>query len=567
MAFGIGNLGQIVSDFTESLNQIFGLGSGSSASKMNSLNLANPKYQGISNFAPEKWVGNTQGPKVRYGFVMMRSAAVRSNTNPSNPVNFLSPDSVTYYLDIPPQSITQKENFATNIQATRKGIIVESEGVVFKDIIIQGTTGVFPGPRGNFNGPRANLNLIEPPHPPEGVSAKTGLSTASNVKVVSGYEEFLALRQYFLKYASNKTQLNGDIFLIFINEKDNQAIIVEPLEFTMERNSKSPLTYNYRIVMKGIGTLSSIFLPPEGGGPKSTLEQILEGIGNVSGNIQAGIGQARAAINATSGLFQKTFQAIDQTVNGPLRQVQFALEDLSNGISDTLSLPTILSRNFTSAIAGIRENASNVGAALGFNNSTDSKASAAQQTLESNVLAHVADDSRVQIPRSFVDDTKGKLQNHSNDLADAFNLGDPLYDQIKGRTPTNNPGPLKQVSDSEFLLLGNIQGLSETLNQVLTTNSAFQSDAEKNFDQANQVFSDSTIVNQSPDINLTKPSRVKQVKIKRNDTLERIALRELNSALRWPEIVVLNNLKPPYIDVDGGDGVRKPGESILIGVE
>ena len=47
------------------------------------------------------------------------------------------------------KSIQQKEIFANNITATRKGVIVESEGVVFKDIIIKGTTGVFPHQRGS----------------------------------------------------------------------------------------------------------------------------------------------------------------------------------------------------------------------------------------------------------------------------------------------------------------------------------------------------------------------------------------------------------------------------------
>lgn len=568
MAFGIGNLGQIVSDFTESLNQIFGLGSGSSASKMDFHNLDNPRFQGIAQFDATKWIGNTKGPKVRYGFTMMNADEIKANigSDANSTVTTLT-DYTAYYLDIPPQSITQKENFATNIQATRKGIIVESEGVVFKDIILQGTTGVFPGQRGSFNGPQANLSdLTAPPSEPAGVGAD-GLSKASNVKVVSGYEEFLSLRQYFLKYAYTKTQTNGNVFLIFINEKDNQSLIVEPLEFTMERNSKSPLTYNYRIVMKAIGTLSTVFSNALSGGSKSQLEQILEGIGNVSANLQAGIGQARAAINATSGLFQKTFQAVDQTVNGPLRQVQFALDDLANGISDTMSLPTILSRNFTNTIANIRENANNVGAALGFNNGTDAAAAAAQFTLEASVLASIENDSRITMARSFVEDTKQALQAHSDDLADAFNLGDPLYDSIHGRIPTNDPGPLKVVSDEEFLLLGNIQGLSDILNQVLTTNSAFQSDAEKNFNLANQAFNDPNALQQIPDIDFRKPKQVKQVKIRSNDTLERIALRELRSALRWPEIVILNDLKPPYIDPAGGDGVKKPGDTVLVGVE
>lgn len=565
MPFGIGNLGQIVSNFKESLNQIFGLGSGSNASKMAYHNLANPKFQGIAQFDPSRWVGNTQGQKYKYGFKILTGQEIAENIAPDSALS-VEIDHTVYWLDIPPQSIVQKDNFATNITATRKGIIVESEGVVFKDIVIKGTTGVFPGARGNFNGPKANLNdLTAPPSPPAGVNEK-GLSTASNVKVVSGYEEFLALRQYFLSYAYYKMQSDGNRFMIFINEKDNQSLIVEPLSFEMERSSKSPLTYNYTMIFKCIGTLANVFASSREGTSKSQLEKILEGIGNVSANIQAGIGQGRAAINATAGALQKTSQAIDQTVNGPLLQLQFALEDLSNGITDTLSLPTILARNFTSAIAGIRENASNVGAALGFNNSDAARTGAATFSLNESVLAQIAADSRIPLARSFVEDVKDNLQSQSDDLADSFNLGDPLYDQILGRIPTNDPGPLKVVSDEEFLLLGNVQLMSDLLNQVLATNSAFQSDAEVNFDQANQVFQDANAPQQLPFINYAKPEKVRQVRIRGRDTLERIALRELKDALRWPEIVILNNLKPPYIDPAGGDGVKKPGDTLLVGV-
>ena len=563
MAFGVGNLGNIVADFKDSLNQIFGLGTSSGTDKMGTMDEAS--YGGIAFFDPSKWTGNTINPtNVKYGFKVLSSIEILKNTSDVTKASTRQTDSNTYYLDIPPQAITQKEIFSTAIQATRKGIIVETEGVVFKDIIIQGTTGIFPGKRGNFNGPQANLNLIAPPSPPSGVDIQTGKSKASNIKEVSGYEEFLALRQYFLKYAHDKLQKNGDLFLVFINEKDNQTLIVEPLEFTMERNSKSPLTYNYKIVLKAIGTLNLIFndLPPA---QKSLLEQILDGIGNVSANLSAGIGQARAAINATSSTLQRTFQAIDQTVNGPLRQVQFALEDLSNGLSDTLSLPAILSNNFTSAIAGIRENASTIASTLGFNNSTSAASGAATISFQQDTINHINNDSRVQMPRSFVDTVKTSLQTHSDNLADSLNLGDPLYNQIKGRTPTDNPGPLKVASDEEFLLLGNIQKLTDTLNQVLATNSAFQTDAEKEFTAANAIFTNTSLLQSNPDFEFTKPVSVRQIRIQQNDTLEKIAARELKNVLRWPELVILNKLKPPYLSPAGGDGVKRPGEFILVG--
>lgn len=553
MSFGIGNLGQIVADFKESLSQIFGGGTASVPKTQRVSDYFRPEFGGANKFDSKNWIGNTKAVtsksvKLRYGFSLVSSSDINRGK-----LSISESDPLTYYLDIPPQQITQRENFATNISATRRGIIVESEGVVFKDIVIKGTTGVFPGDRGSFNGPQANLSdITAPPSAPSGVS-EDGLSKKSNVKIVSGYQEFMMLRQFFLKYAHDKVVSNGDLFMIFINEKDNQALIVEPLDFTMERNAKSPLTYNYSITLRSIGSFNALFSRPS----EDTSQDIFQKIGNVSANISAGIGQVRAAINVTSSSLQKTAQAIDQTINGPLRQVQFALQDLSEGITTVMSLPTILFRNFTSAIAGIRENASNIGTSLGFNNSSSSAAAAAALTQQNTVLDHIQNDSRVAMPRDFVAGTKATVQSLSDDLSDAFNLSSATYNQIKGRIVTNVPGPLKVVSDEEFLLLGNMQGLTDSLNQVLSTNDAFQTQIEEEYEEIKTAFGPTFI-------NITPPATVRQVRIKRNDTLERIAQRELGDAVRWTEIVILNKLKPPYIDDNGGDHVKKFGDTLLV---
>lgn len=555
MAAGIGNLGQIVEDFKESLGQIFGGAGSTNVPKTGRVkDYFHPEYGGSNTFNSKNWVGNTRNvtdkaQKLRYGFMLVSADTISGNKG----LLFSESDPNLYYLDIAPQQIMQKETFATNISATRRGIIVESEGNIFKDITIKGMTGVFPGERGSFNGPQANLSdITAPPAEPVGVSDQ-GLSKKSNVKIVSGYQEFLMLRQFFLKYAHDKVKANGDLFMIFLNEKDNQALIVEPLDFTMDRNSKRPMEYAYTISLKGIGSFNTLFSRDSG----TTDTDIFQKIGNISANLSAGIGQVRAAINVTSSSFQKTFQAIDQTVNGPLRQVQFALQDLSDGITTVISLPTILARNFTSTIAGIRENAANIGTSLGFNNSADSKAAAAQSTQQAQVLDHINNDSRVAMPREFVASTRDKLRSLTDDLADAFNLSDPLYNNILGRTPTNIPSPLKVVSDEEFLLLGNMQTMADSLNQVLSTNDAFQTSVEGTYQDVKNAFGPSLI-------DITPPATVRQVRIQRNDTLERLAQRELGDAIRWTEIVILNKLKTPYIDDNGGDGVKKPGDTVLV---
>ncbi|NIT99516.1 MAG: hypothetical protein GWN01_00785 [Nitrosopumilaceae archaeon] len=594
MATGIGNLGNIVEDFTNSLNQIFGSStSKNSGEKGSTSQLFNSQVGGSVLLEKDKWIGNG-GPnkkKVRYGFAVLTLDDVRASSGPGDPTQNSSrlSESGPYYLDIPPQSIKQKEIFANQITATRKGVVVESEGVVFRDIVIQGTTGIMPGKRGGANNLQSNLftNPTEAPNASQGVNANTGLSNEPSTKNISGYEEFLRLRQFFLKYSADKVKSDGNRFLIFINEKDNQTLIVEPLDFTMTRDAKSPLTYNYTIVLRGIGDLNAIFKreTPGAAGAEGVLG-FLEDAGAVSANITATVQQGRATLNQSVRLLSRISQAADQTINGPLRQIQFATEDLKDGISTVLALPEVLVRNTDQAILNIRENLNDIENQLGFGafqsaavppkpkpgealaagTSTDRQQIAQSFSKTREVLNRIETDEQVPIPRATLQDTRNKLEAINNDLADFVGLGDSSYDSIKGRVSTISPDPLKVVSDEEFILLGQLNQISESLNLALASNVLFQPDAELAFESASSQFQNENIP-EDQRITIRKPNSVREVRIQQNDTLERIAQRELGSAIRWVELVVLNNLKPPYISAAGGDNIKKPGDVILVGVQ
>lgn len=567
MAFTISSVGKIVEDFKESLNQIFGGATNSAAQNKGGDDLFQPKFGGSFDFRPDKWTGNAKvsngvnARKVKYGFAILNSSNIQaSNITKAN----------IYYLDIPPQAITQKEIFASTIEATRRGVIVQTEGVVFKDVLIQGTTGIFPGKRAESNVPQSNLfsKPTQAPGEPAGVDPETGKSRASNVPTLSGYEEFMRLRQFFLRYASEKVASNGDRFLIFINEKDNQELIVEPMEFTMERSSKSPMTYNYRIGLKAIGTLGGIFKSNSDSKNQNGIHGFLEDVGNVSANLSASIQQGRAVINQSTRLLQRFSQALDQTFVGPLRQLQYASSDLRDGVTTVLSLPAILARNATQAVMNIRDNMDAVGSAVSgrASNSSSTRASeSATFALNRSVVESINNDSRVPLPRSFVGNLKDTTRDLADNLADFTGLGDADYNSIYGRTVTFSPEPLKLVSDDEFILLGTLHGLADSMNSSLASNVMYESDAEIAFEQAQSQFQIDGLKDDQQ-IKINRPDFVKEVTIARNDTLERIAQREYGDALRWLDIVVLNNLKPPYISTNGEDGTKQPGEKILVGV-
>jgi hypothetical protein len=586
MALSLGPFQKIVDDFSSSVKQIFGLGSTKANAKGElakndgkDVALFDSKLGGAQGYQKSNWIGNagSNKNKVRYGFAILNAAKIVGKSLPKGNV---------YYLDIPPQAISQKEIFATNISATRKGVIVESEGVVFKDIVIQGTTGIMPGPRGGSNSPQANFSdFTAAPKGPAGVKIEDGRSLSQSTSTLSGYEEFIRLRQFFLRYAKEKVDSDGDRFLIFVNEKDSQTLIVEPLEFVMERNSKSPMTYNYRIVLKAIGTLDAALTGSSGS--KASPADFLTKAANVAANSSAAIKQARATLAAGTQTLSRFSQALDQVFLDPLRQVQFAMEDIADGTATVLSLPAILIRNAKASVLDIRDSADSIASSVnnfslgsstgsggqsGSSATSSSSLSAQNATSGSNaaltsgqfnesreVLNKIQTDNRVPLPRSFVTNVVVQAKHLADDLADSLNLGDANYDTIVRRVSTQTPNPLKVASDDELLLLGSLLQVQVALQAVLATNGMFQSDAQNAFDEAAAPF--------NGNITLQAPTAVREIMIEQGEILERIAQREYGDAARWVDIVVLNNLKPPYIDTVRQDGVKIPGDKLLIGAE
>ena len=63
---------------------------------------------------------------------------------------------------------------------------------------------------------------------------------------------------------------------------------------------------------------------------------------------------------------------------------------------------------------------------------------------------------------------------------------------------------------------------------------------------------------------LKEAPNVRYVTIDYGDDIKRIALRELGDASRWVSLVILNELKPPYIADKASNGVLTYGDSLKI---
>lgn len=189
------------------------------------------------------------------------------NLNPANP------GPPEYFFTMAPKVTEVSEPFTTTIIPTQRGgKFVESHGSIIKNIRIQGTTGVRPnrGPRGGAAG---NIPLIG--QTIGNLSQQFRLGDARRAvpsSEATGFDQITFLRNIFRAYSDVKEndEFSNNIVMVFRNNKDGDSWIVEPTDFKVSRNSKSPLTYEYNITFRTLAPYEAL-LPTGGDDPLSRI--------------------------------------------------------------------------------------------------------------------------------------------------------------------------------------------------------------------------------------------------------------------------------------------------------
>ena len=137
----------------------------------------------------------------------------------------------SYFFNMHPSSINLNEPFATHLVPTQGGgVYAESQGSILKQLTLSGTTGYRPA---RVHTVTSELdNVIE-----------------HEVDEPTGYLNFLKLRNLFRNYSDLKRtkSLAYKTYLIWYNNKEQEAWFFEPSEFTTSRDASSPFTYDYHI--------------------------------------------------------------------------------------------------------------------------------------------------------------------------------------------------------------------------------------------------------------------------------------------------------------------------------
>lgn len=163
-----------------------------------------------------------------------------------------------YSFFVAPQTLNLSEPFAVTVTATQDGgMFTESNGQVFKNISMSGTTGWRPNPKVLEAGTSESLDLLDTlPNKSSNITSNDILKK-TNRKIpdteVSGFQEFLILRNLFRYYADIKrTKRASEVLMMFINLKEGEAYVVEPITFNSERSTSNRFHFKYSIQFKGL---------------------------------------------------------------------------------------------------------------------------------------------------------------------------------------------------------------------------------------------------------------------------------------------------------------------------
>lgn len=408
---------------------------------------------------------------LRYGFVLLTE---------DQPIVTRTSHSVT--LKLPPQSIVQDEPAATNITYTQNsGRFIERRGQLSKTITIQGTTGF-------------NANPALP------YQVRLGLPTAVIMETegpVSGMAEFIKLRNLFRRYwevfsdDANGPSAKDKTKMIFVNEKDDEQWIVEPMVFRMVRQvPRNKFTYNYEITLQTVARVEDVLLiedPITLFKKLANVRQIMRTIANDLTRMSTLVGRGMAQV---SGVMKEATDAVTNTIDN----IASGAALIADGTKDIFETPEV-----------IRGRVATTG----------------------NVVAGASEKNMATAVEAFLN-TRDSINN------------------LDGEDPV----PVGSVSAGEMSvdaalteaqnIVGRLSGRSELFNKTMPANWDEQVlkyyDPSFGFGGYNRKLTDP----------LARPG-VREGTILPGDDIITVAMRELGDAERYQEIIVLNNLKPPYI--------------------
>jgi hypothetical protein len=437
-----------------------------------------------------------------------------------------------FKLPLNPSNFQQNEEMAISFKPTQNGMVIEHSGIIFREIVLSGTTGQAPSggfaKSDDFIASQGSLSstLGKIPTSVEGLwgtlsGAVSGFNTSN-----TGYTWCHLLRNYFRSYAQTKCLPQGrNLSLVFVNRKDNEEWCAEPTSFDITRSAGKAFLYDYRI------TLRAYKRNVPSGSAVGWWQDIIDGIENVENIVNNAVALVGGAYNILVGAVTE-------------------LKQIESAVVSTIMTPTA---NLLETLNGVK-------------------------------------DAAAQFPatqRKVWSEYKDEVQRVKNSWEDLTGQGSSGYNTVYARTPAATPATGRTPSAREVEITSALNDLILGTNRILSTNAIYVSDAiNPNVTSVSQSSETTNTTLNSPSnlarrassksqieaafnntVRLNSPQSVRQIIINRDDTLEDIALRTTGNVANWVEISIINDLVYPYIDETialTNNRVKKRGDTLLV---
>jgi hypothetical protein len=178
------------------------------------------------------------------------------------------------------------EPFATHIVPTQNGgFFAESQGVVLRTLTIAGTTGYRP-----------SLSSVPSDRQDGTIPHQQGEPT--------GFLNLLKLRNLFRNYSDLKKNKNKaySLYMVWYNNKEQEAWFFEPTSFVTNRDAASPFTYNYTIT----GTLTQ----------KVNFSTVVSTVAPDSKSVHMQVAAMRRGASIINGILSNAFPKLGDDVIG-----------------------------------------------------------------------------------------------------------------------------------------------------------------------------------------------------------------------------------------------------------
>ena len=529
-------------------------------------------------------------------------------------LTFSSNPGWVFNLPITPQQLSITDQYAINTTATLRGILEEHGGLKFKMINAQGTLGVW-NQRSSVSKPSTTPGILQsvfggtiealgnvigqvnsvintatggsPANKP--VSMRPETSDAGPIS--TGYYQAIAMQQFLEQYAeAKKDPANASWRLVFDIPKQNQSLIVTPMQFTWQQNANKPLEIDFSFQFKAWRRVDLQQTPssvPANNQPISP--GILQRILNT-------IGAAQQACAASINLIGAVRSDVETPLN-VLRQLSLFVKGLAGVVTTAADLPSQLQKDYASSIAAsmailsnsisstnsdpaVRSALSAVVASTTLREGLTLNAVAGGQLGAGAAMAQTLDPANnifvspesnftlfAQVPiyslalndaqskavstiiynasQTTVDDVKkmrAVIQQLALQLSNSFGTGSAEYSKVYSQPP---PTPrIQPITLDEYDFLKSLYDVMQSCDILTATTQIDDNNKQTNMDYVAGLADLAGIPFQTSSSKVLQP-------VPFGLTIEQIAYRYLGDAQRWIEIATLNNLRDPYIDENG----------------